>query len=320
MGIHINYFYKRNDLASLFDLELKLSNSHPIKLKTVKFMPSFQHQNVNFHYEEVGAGEPIIALHGLAQHSAYWIKTGVAEKLAKHYRVITLDIRGHGFTKIEGQEKGYNIESCIGDINALATYLELEQFHLMGHSTGGMIAVHYAMQYANDKTQPTHNRLLSLILCNTSSSTQFSNLPDIANTAAINLMANSFENFSWPLIIQGLKINSGPLFSGLAAADNSDELYEQALALMEDGDGESIGAFVRNFYQDKDPHINDLKKISCPTLVITAELDHIFTKTSRHFMDHIPNVIHAHHSSCGHMTALECPDWLANEILDFLND
>jgi pimeloyl-ACP methyl ester carboxylesterase len=281
-------------------------------------MPSFQHQNVTFHYEEMGSGEPIIALHGLAQHSAYWMKTGVGEELAKQYRVIALDIRGHGFTKIDGEPKGYDIETCVEDINALASHLGLDQFHLMGHSTGGMIAVRYAMLYANDTKQSNHNRLLSLILCNTSSSTQFSNLPDIANKAAIDLMAESFEHFSWPLIIQGLKLNSGPLFAGLSAAENSDELYKQALELMKDGDGKSIGAFVRSFYQDKDPHIEQLKKIICPTLVVTAELDHIFCKTSQHFLQNIPNVLHAHHPSCGHMTTVECPDWLTSEIMGFL--
>ena len=281
-------------------------------------MPSFQHQNVTFHYEEMGTGEPIIALHGLAQHSAYWMKTGVAEQLAKSYRVIALDVRGHGFTTIEDEAKGYDIATCVEDVNALAEHLGLNQFHLMGHSTGGMIAAHYAMQYSIDVSSTDTNRLLSLILCNTSSSTQFSNLPDVANQAAVTFMASSFENFSWPLIIQGLKINSGPLFAGLSAAKNSDELYEQTLKLMEGGNGKSIGAFVRSFYQDKDPHIDGLQKIICPTLVITAELDRIFTKTSRYFLANILNVSHVHHPSCGHMTAVECPDWLTDNILDFL--
>lgn len=282
-------------------------------------MPSFQHNNVTFHYAEMGSGEPIIALHGLAQHSAYWMQTGVAEKLSEGYRVIALDIRGHGLTQIDGEPKGYDIDTCIEDVNALAEHLNLTQFHLMGHSTGGMIAVRYAMKYANQSNDAAHNRLLSLILCNTSSSTQFSNLPDTANKVAINMLAGSFENFSWPLIIQGLKMNSGPLFAGIAAADNRDELFEQALHLMEAGNGKSIGAFVRSFYNDSDPRIEGLKQIVCPTLVITAELDHIFSKTSQLFLEHIHNVQHAHHPNAGHMTALECPDWLAIEILRFLH-
>ncbi|NVK39567.1 MAG: alpha/beta hydrolase [Gammaproteobacteria bacterium] len=281
-------------------------------------MPSFQHNNVSFHYEEMGSGEPIIALHGLAQHSAYWMQTGVVEKLSETYRVIALDIRGHGLTQIDGEPKGYDIDTCIEDVNALAAHLGLDQFHLMGHSTGGMIAVRYAMKYAIDPSNIKQNRLLSLILCNTSSSTQFSNLPDSANKIAINMLAGSFETFSWPMIIQGLKLNSGPLFAGIAAAENKDELFKQALHLMEAGNGQSIGAFVRHFYNDSDPRIEGLKQIICPTLVITAELDHIFCKTSQLFLQHIQKVSHTHHPSAGHMTALECPDWLAAEVLGFL--
>jgi len=281
-------------------------------------MASFQHNHIKFHYQEMGAGEPIIALHGLAQHSDYWMKTGVAAQLAKHYRVIALDIRGHGLTKVEGKEKGYHIDRCLEDVNRLADHLDLDSFHLMGHSTGGMIAVRYAMLYANNKNNAEHSRLLSLILCNTSSSTQFSNLSDSANKTARHIFASSFENFSWPMIIQGLKFNGGPLFSGISAAENSSELFELCLEIMQDGDGQSIGEFVRSFYNDSNPHIEGLKTITCPTLVITAEKDRIFNKTSELFLKHIANTTHSHHLSAGHMTAVECPDWLAQEVLSFL--
>ena len=278
-------------------------------------MASFQHGNIDFHYQEMGSGEPIIALHGLAQHSDYWMKTGVASLLAKHYRIIALDIRGHGFTEVYDDQKGYDIDHCLEDINLLAEHLGLKSFHLMGHSTGGMIASRYAMRYANNKT----SRLLSLILCNTSSSTQFSNLSDNANKTARYIFASSFENFSWPMIIQGLKFNSGPLFSGIAAAKNSSALFDLCLEIMQDGNGKTIGEFIRSFYTDSDPYISELQTITCPTLVVTAELDRIFTKTSQLFIDNIPNTTHCHHPSAGHMTAVECPDWLAASIITFLN-
>lgn len=280
-------------------------------------MASFQHKNIDFHYQEMGTGEPIIALHGLAQHGDYWMKTGVASRLAKHYRVIALDLRGHGFTKVSGEDKGYDIDHCLEDINLLADHLGLDTFHLMGHSTGGMIAVRYAMHYANNKTP---NRLLSLILCNTSSSTQFSNLSENANKTARHIFASSFENFSWPMIIQGLKFNSGPLFSGVASAKNSSELFNLCLEIMQDGNGKTIGEFIRSFYHDSNPYIEELKTITCPTLVITAELDHIFNKTSQLFIDNIPNTKHSHHPHAGHMTAVESPDWLAQEVTSFLNN
>ena len=281
-------------------------------------MPTFQHNNANLHYQEMGSGEPIIALHGLSQHSAYWLKTGVGEALSQYYRIIALDYRGHGLTKVEG-DIGYDMETCLDDLQAFVNHLGLQQFHLMGHSTGGMIASRYAMEHAVDANDPEKNRLLSLILCNTSPSTQFSNLDEDANKAAINALASSFENFTWEQMLEGLKnIQSGPLFAGMVKSENKDTLFKKALEIMKEGNGKSIGAFVRSFYKDNNPREAELAKIICPTLVITAELDHIFCKTSQFFTKNIPNHHHEHHPTAGHMTNVECPDWMSEKILGFL--
>jgi len=282
-------------------------------------MPTFKHNNATLHYQEMGSGEPIIALHGLSQHSAYWLKTGVGEVLSKHYRVIALDYRGHGLTEVEG-DVGYDMETCLDDLQAFVNHLGLQQFHLMGHSTGGMIASRYAMEHAVDASDPEKNRLLSLILCNTSPSTQFSNLDEDANKAAINALASSFENFTWEKMLEGLKnIQSGPLFAGMVKNENKDALFKKALEIMKEGNGKSIGAFVRSFYKDNNPREAELAKIICPTLVITAELDHIFCKTSQFFTKNIPNHHHEHHPTAGHMTNVECPDWMSEKILGFLH-
>jgi len=274
-------------------------------------MAYFQFNNVNFHYQEMGSGEAIIALHGLSQHSAYWMDTGVAKALAKNYRVIALDFRAHGLTTIEGDDKGYDIETMQGDIDALADHLGLDKFHLLGHSTGGMIAVRYAMSHSD--------RLLSLMLTNCGSSTNFSNKDAATNAAAMEFLAMSFENFSWPQIVAGLKMKSGPLFAGVAAAANSAEMFDKALALMSAGNGKNIAQFVRSFYNDPDPKIEGLKSISCPTLIISAELDWYFSEPSKLMAQHIPNNQHIDGKAMGHMTALEAPQWLAQQLTDFLS-
>ena len=274
-------------------------------------MAYFQFNNVNFHYQEMGSGDTIIALHGLSQHSAYWMDTGVAKSLAKNYRVIALDFRAHGLTTIEGDNKGYDIETMQGDIDALVAHLGLDKFHLLGHSTGGMIAVRYAMKHSD--------KLHSLMLTNCGSSTNFSNKDAVTNAAAMEFLAMGFENFSWEQIVGALKMKSGPLFAGVAAANNSDELFEKALSLMKDGNGKSIAQFVRSFYDDPDPRIEGLKKIACPTLIISAELDWYFSDSSKLMAQHIPNNQHIEGKSMGHMTALEAPQWLAKQLTTFLS-
>ncbi len=274
-------------------------------------MAYFQHNNVNFHYQEIGSGDAIIALHGLSQHSAYWIETGVAQALAKHYRVIALDFRAHGLTTIEGDDKGYHIDTLQADIAALADHLGLDKFHLLGHSTGGMIAARFAMTQSD--------RLLSLMLTNCGSSTNFSNKDVATNAAALEFLAMGFENFSWQQIVSALRMKSGPLFAGVAAAANSSELFDKALSLMAAGNGKSIAQFVRHFYNDPDPKIEGLKNISCPTLIISAELDWYFSEPSQIMAQHIPNNKHIEGKSMGHMTALEAPEWLSLQLTHFLS-
>ena len=139
------------------------------------------------------------------------------------------------------------------------------------------------------------------------------------NAAAMEFLAMSFENFSWPQIVAGLKMKSGPLFAGVAAAANSAEMFDKALALMSAGNGKNIAQFVRSFYNDPDPKIEGLKSISCPTLIISAELDWYFSEPSKLMAQHIPNNQHIDGKAMGHMTALEAPQWLAQQLTDFLS-
>ncbi|MBW2623955.1 MAG: alpha/beta hydrolase, partial [Deltaproteobacteria bacterium] len=71
-------------------------------------MAFFQNGNARIYYEDVGEGEPIIANHGLSEDTTYWSEPGVTAALAEYYRVISIDMRGHGRTVVEGEPKGYD--------------------------------------------------------------------------------------------------------------------------------------------------------------------------------------------------------------------
>lgn len=71
-------------------------------------MAYFQHGNARIYYEDVGKGEPIISNHGLSEDCNYWSETGVTAKLAERYRVISIDMRAHGRTVVEGEPYGFD--------------------------------------------------------------------------------------------------------------------------------------------------------------------------------------------------------------------
>ena len=90
-----------------------------------------------------GEGPPILALHGLAS-GAHWYDL-VAPELAKNYRVIAPDQRGHGQTT--QAPTGYDWKTLASDVLGLMDYINAETFTVLGHSWGGNVAINLAADH-----------------------------------------------------------------------------------------------------------------------------------------------------------------------------
>lgn len=87
--------------------------------------------------------ETVILLHGLLIGSlAMWYFT-LAPLLAKKYRVILYDLRGHG--KSEKVRHGYDIPCMVRDLEAVIRHFQLQAVSLAGHSYGALVALRYAL-------------------------------------------------------------------------------------------------------------------------------------------------------------------------------
>ncbi len=87
--------------------------------------------------------------------------TEVALELNNKFQVITFEQRGTGQSWNPNSE--YAITDYISDIDSIASYFNLESFHLFGHSWGGL----YAQIYAEERPE----NIKSLFLCSPSSGT-----------------------------------------------------------------------------------------------------------------------------------------------------
>ncbi len=98
---------------------------------------------VELHYLEWGAPQnpPIVLLHGGGAHAHWW--NHIAVELAQKYRVIALDLRGHGDSDW-ASPPAYEIDDYVADLTAVVASLQLAPFVLVGHSLGGLIALTYA--------------------------------------------------------------------------------------------------------------------------------------------------------------------------------
>lgn len=77
-------------------------------------------------------------IHGLGGGGRSWRRQ--IEELSKAYRVIALDLRGHGQSGHRAEE-AISIRNLAADVISLLQGLGIEQGHFCGHSLGGMIAL-----------------------------------------------------------------------------------------------------------------------------------------------------------------------------------
>lgn len=98
---------------------------------------------VRLHYVEGGSGEPLICLPGWPQ--TWFSYHPIAARLAQHYRVIVVDIRGMGTS--DKPETGYDKKTMAQDIYALLQHLGLPNASLLGHDIGGMVAASFACNH-----------------------------------------------------------------------------------------------------------------------------------------------------------------------------
>ena len=94
-----------------------------------------------FHYRDWGGGgRPVLLLHGLASTCHIWDL--VAPLLAKDFRVVALDQRGHG--QSAQVDDGYDFATVSGDAAAFIGSLGWQRPVIVGHSWGADVALELA--------------------------------------------------------------------------------------------------------------------------------------------------------------------------------
>jgi pimeloyl-ACP methyl ester carboxylesterase len=111
-------------------------------------------RTIALHVTRQGDGPPLVLTHGLGSNQAFWFFR-IAPRLAAKYRVTLYDLRGHGGS--EGTDSGYTTRDLAGDLEALMDAEGIAAAHLVGHSFGGAVGLHFAALH------PDRVRSLALI-------------------------------------------------------------------------------------------------------------------------------------------------------------
>jgi pimeloyl-ACP methyl ester carboxylesterase len=94
-------------------------------------------------YNDSGKGFPVVLLHGYLESSAVW--NGFGEKLASGFRVISIDLPGHGQSDIIGETQ--TMEKMAEVVKDVILKLGLQKVIIVGHSLGGYVTLAFLEHY-----------------------------------------------------------------------------------------------------------------------------------------------------------------------------
>ncbi len=215
---------------------------------------------IELHYEDHGAGTPIVLIHGWPLSGRSW-ENQVPALIDAGYRVITYDRRGFG--ESSQPWSGYDYDTLAADLDALIRHLDLRDATLVGFSMGGGEVVRYLATYGQD-------RITKAVLA--------SAVPPYLYKAADN-PDGGLDDAGIAGFEEGVKGDRLAFLDGFATSFFSagDDLkvsqpqreYARDVAAFASPKGtlDCIAAFARTDFR------GDLAKITVPTLVIHGDSD-----------------------------------------------
>jgi pimeloyl-ACP methyl ester carboxylesterase len=108
-------------------------------------MPFATINGADLFYTDEGTGQPILLVHGYTCDGQDWAYQIPA--LRQNYRVITVDLRGHGRSSAPEAPETYNPRSFANDLAELIERLSASPVVAIGHSMGGATVVALAVEH-----------------------------------------------------------------------------------------------------------------------------------------------------------------------------
>ena len=238
-----------------------------------------------------GASVPIMLLHPNTGTVAIW-EPQIAGFSQAGYRVIAFDRRGWG-KSIADPATGPQPGSIAGDLHALADYLKVEKFHLLGVAGGGFAALDYAAWHPE--------RLRSLIIGGSTGSIEDKEIADFIARIAIPEIRKQSAHYR----------EIGPSYRGA-----NPEGTKRWIEIDEHSRQPGVA------FQPPLRTPNTLAKIATiptATLIIAADADLLAPPAlmrlwAAHLRKHEWAVIH----DAGHAMAWEQPGTFNDKVLDFV--
>lgn len=264
---------------------------------------------VTYSYEMAGQGDPLLLLHGFTGSGENWADHVPA--LAQHYRVITLDIIGHGLTDSPADPARYNMERVAEDVTAVLHQSSIVNcqspiVNLLGYSMGGRLALYLATHYPH---------LFRALILESASPGLATEPERAARRARDNDLASRIEDEGMAAFVDYWE--SLPLWASQQqlAPENRAALRAQRLNNNPTGLANSLRGMGTGAQPSLWPH---LPALTLPTLLLAGELDEKFVGINRRMRDLLLNSQSEIMAGAGHTVHLERPLAFQQGVFTFL--
>lgn len=235
---------------------------------------------LNMYYEIYGSGAPLVLLHGgmtTLQDFAL-----VLPIFAQTRQVIAFERQGHGHTA--DIDRPFTMEHWADDTAALLRHLKIEQADILGYSTGGSVALAFALRHP----KVVHKLILTSAIYNN-------------------------EGY-YPGMLEGLKHAKASDMPPIMR-----EMYANVAPRPQDWE-KLVEKSVKSAASFTGWQKKDIRTINAPTLVMVGDSDIVRTEHAVELSRLIPNAKLGVLPATDHIGILfQRADWLAEMVTDFLN-
>jgi pimeloyl-ACP methyl ester carboxylesterase len=266
------------------------------------------------HAEVFGAedGYPIVLAHGITCAIRVWAYQIV--DLARDFRVIAYDHRGHGRSGVPTRRANYGLNFLAADLDAVleATLKPGERAVIAGHSMGGIAITSWAERYPGRVADRAD--AVALINTTTGDLLRHVNLvpvPAQFTNARVRAGERLLRTFGAAPLLRAVERPSRRFVSMMAVGRDADPaITDFVYELFTETPPASRGGWARKLIDSLGTHQHiGLQNLTVPTLVIGSQRDRLLPMvSSRHIARMAPNLAQFVELPGGHCAILERPD------------
>ncbi len=272
----------------------------------------FDWQSQSIFYRDQGEGETLLCLHGFPTASFDW--QGMWPSLTKHFRVISLDLLGFGFSS-KPRGNHYSVLQQTDIISALLASLKIKRAHILAHDLGDSIAQECL---ARHETFPSENGFEIQSIC-------YLNGGLFPETHRPRLIQTLLRGPLGPLLVYGLKETKfRSSFSAVFGADTqpSSQDLSDFWHLIELNQGHRLAHRLLQYIPERKKHrarwLNAMLSTQVPMRLVNGLDDPV---SGRHMLERycelIPRADVVGLEGIGHYPQVEAPGAVLAAFLDF---